>query len=59
MIISRTYQTAEVRLKDLKSFGFVVRAAFAAGVTVAWRQLSGVCEILKDRFNMRERTATM
>ncbi len=42
---SSTLQTTDVRLMGLNRFGSAVRGVFATGVTMAWRQSSGIWEV--------------
>ncbi len=48
-IASSTLQTTDVRLMGLNRFGSAVRGAFATGVTMAWRRLSGIREFRRER----------
>ncbi len=43
----------------LNRFGSAVRGVFATGVTMAWRQSSGIWEVLGAVLKMRERVGAM
>ncbi len=47
-IASSTLQTTDVRLMDLNRFGPAVLGASASGVTMAWRQSSGILEVWRE-----------
>ncbi len=58
-IASSTLQTTDARLMGLNRFGFAVRGAFATGVTMAWRQSSGIWEVFRERLKMWESVGAM
>ncbi len=53
-IASNTLPTTDVRLMGLNRFGSAVRGVFATGVTMTWRQSSGIWEVWRERLKMRE-----
>ncbi len=52
-------QTTDVRLMGLNGFESAVRGVFATGVTMAWRQSSGIWEVWRERLKMRESVGAM
>ncbi len=53
-IASSTLKTTGVRLMGLNRFGSAVRGRFATGVTMAWRQSSGIWKVWRERLKMQE-----
>ncbi len=58
-IASSTLQTTDDRLIGRNRFGSVVRGGFATGITMAWRQLSGIREVWRERLKILKRIGAM
>ncbi len=58
-IASSTLQITDARLMGLNRFGSGVPGVFATGVTMAWRQSSGIWEVWRERLKMRESVGAM
>ncbi len=58
-IASDALETTDARLMCLNMDGSVVWGTFATGVTMAQRQSPGICEVWRERVEMRERVGAM